>query len=75
MNAVSLEKTEKLGLVLYIVMGWAVIFVIKDIALDLFACFSHLYHLVRSLEPSFHQFSLQNIISIINYNTFEPSSQ
>lgn len=31
MNAVSLEKTEKLGLVLYIVMGWAVIFVIKDI--------------------------------------------
>ncbi|MBQ7283435.1 MAG: hemolysin III family protein, partial [Oscillospiraceae bacterium] len=31
MNAVSLEKTEKLSLVLYVVMGWAVVFVIKDI--------------------------------------------
>ena len=31
MNAVSLEKTEKLSLILYIIMGWAVIVVIKDI--------------------------------------------
>lgn len=31
MNAVSLEKTEKLSLVLYVIMGWAVIVVIKDI--------------------------------------------
>ena len=31
MNAVSLEKTEKLSLVLYIIMGWAVVLVIKDI--------------------------------------------
>ena len=31
MNAVSLEKTEKLSLVLYVVMGWAVVVVIKDI--------------------------------------------
>ncbi|MBE6878272.1 MAG: hemolysin III family protein [Ruminococcaceae bacterium] len=31
MNAVSLEKTEKLGLVLYVIMGWAIIFAIKDI--------------------------------------------
>lgn len=31
MNAISLEKTEKLSLVLYIIMGWAVVLVIKDI--------------------------------------------
>ena len=31
MNAVSLEKTEKLSLVLYVIMGWAVIVVIRDI--------------------------------------------
>ena len=31
MNAISLKKTEKLGLVLYVVMGWAVVIVIKDI--------------------------------------------
>ena len=31
MNAISLEKTEKLSLVLYVVMGWAVVVVIKDI--------------------------------------------
>lgn len=31
MNSVSLEKTEKLSLVLYVIMGWAVVFVIKDI--------------------------------------------
>ena len=31
MNAISLEKTEKLSLVLYVIMGWAVVFVIKDI--------------------------------------------
>ena len=31
MNAVSLEKTEKLSLVLYIIMGWAVVLVIRDI--------------------------------------------
>ncbi len=32
MNAVSLEKTEKFSLVLYVIMGWAVVFVIKDVA-------------------------------------------
>ena len=31
MNAVSLEKTEKLSLVLYVIMGWAVVVVIRDI--------------------------------------------
>jgi len=31
MNSISLEKTEKLSLVLYIIMGWAVVLVIKDI--------------------------------------------
>ncbi|MEG1800709.1 MAG: hemolysin III family protein [Oscillospiraceae bacterium] len=31
MNAISLEKTEKLGLVLYVVMGWAVVIILKDI--------------------------------------------
>lgn len=37
MNAISLEKTEKLSLVLYVVMGWAVVFVIKDIVAALSA--------------------------------------
>jgi len=31
MNSISLEKTEKLSLVLYVIMGWAVVLVIKDI--------------------------------------------
>lgn len=31
LNAVSLEKTEKIGMVLYVVMGWSVIMVIKDV--------------------------------------------
>lgn len=31
LNAVSLEKTEKFGTVLYVFMGWSVIMVIKDI--------------------------------------------
>ena len=31
MNSISLEKTEKLSLVLYVIMGWAVVFVIRDI--------------------------------------------
>ena len=31
MNAVSLEKTEKLSLLLYVIMGWAVVLVFKDI--------------------------------------------
>lgn len=35
MNAIDLEKTEKLSLVLYVVMGWAIIFAIKDIAIAL----------------------------------------
>ncbi len=35
MNAIDLEKTEKLSLVLYVVMGWAIIFAIKDITIAL----------------------------------------
>ena len=31
MNAISLEKTEKLSMVLYVIMGWAIVFVIKDV--------------------------------------------
>lgn len=31
LNAIDLKKTEKLGLVLYVIMGWSVIAVIKDI--------------------------------------------
>lgn len=31
LNAVSLEKTEKLGYVLYVVMGWSILVVFKDI--------------------------------------------
>ncbi len=31
LNAVSLKKTEKFSLVLYVLMGWSVIMVIKDI--------------------------------------------
>lgn len=31
MNAISLEKTEKLSLILYVIMGWAIVFVIKDV--------------------------------------------
>ena len=31
MNSISLEKTEKPSLVLYVIMGWAVIFVIRNI--------------------------------------------
>lgn len=33
LNTISLEKTEKLSLILYIAMGWAIIFVIKAIFL------------------------------------------
>lgn len=31
MNAISLEKTEKFSLILYVIMGWAIVFVIKDV--------------------------------------------
>ncbi len=31
LNAVSLKKTEKFSMILYVLMGWAVIMVIKDI--------------------------------------------
>lgn len=31
LNAIDLKKTEKLGTVLYVMMGWAVIFAVKDI--------------------------------------------
>lgn len=31
LNAISLEKTEKFSLILYVAMGWAIIFVIKAI--------------------------------------------
>lgn len=31
LNAISLEKTEKFSLILYIAMGWGIVFVIKDI--------------------------------------------
>lgn len=31
MNAISLEKTKKISLVLYVVMGWAIVFVLRDI--------------------------------------------
>jgi len=31
LNAVSLKKTEKLSLVLYVLMGWSILMVIKDI--------------------------------------------
>lgn len=31
MNSINLEKTEKLGLILYIIMGWAVVIILKDI--------------------------------------------
>ncbi len=31
LNAIDLKKTEKLGLVLYVIMGWSVVAVIKDI--------------------------------------------
>ncbi|MEG1782687.1 MAG: hemolysin III family protein [Oscillospiraceae bacterium] len=31
MNAISLEKTEKITLALYLIMGWAIVFVIKDV--------------------------------------------
>lgn len=31
LNAIDLKKTEKLGIVLYVIMGWAVIVVIKDV--------------------------------------------
>ena len=31
LNAIDLKKTEKLGLVLYVIMGWSVIAVIKDV--------------------------------------------
>ena len=31
LNAISREKTEKLGTVLYVLMGWSVLMVIKDI--------------------------------------------
>ncbi len=35
MNAISLEKTEKISLILYVIMGWAIIFAIKDITIAL----------------------------------------
>lgn len=31
LNAIDLKKTEKLGIVLYVIMGWAVIVVVKDV--------------------------------------------
>ena len=31
MNAISLEKTEKFSLILYVIMGWAIVFVIRDV--------------------------------------------
>lgn len=31
LNAVSLKKTEKIGMALYVIMGWSVIMVIKDV--------------------------------------------
>jgi len=31
LNAIDLKKTEKLGTVLYVIMGWAVLFAVKDI--------------------------------------------
>ena len=31
LNAIDLKKTEKLGTVLYVIMGWAVVFALKDI--------------------------------------------
>ena len=31
LNAVSLKKTEKLGTILYVLMGWSVLMVIKDV--------------------------------------------
>lgn len=31
MNSISLEKTEKLSLVLYVIMGWAIVLVIRDV--------------------------------------------
>lgn len=31
LNAISLKKTEKLGTVLYVIMGWSIIMVIKDV--------------------------------------------
>lgn len=31
MNGISLEKTEKITLALYLAMGWAIVFVIKDV--------------------------------------------
>ena len=37
LNAISLKKTEKLGMVLYVVMGWSVIMVIKDVVAALSA--------------------------------------
>lgn len=38
MNAVSLEKTEKISLVLYVIMGWAIVAVLGDV--------------VKALEPN-----------------------
>lgn len=31
LNAIDLKKTEKLGIVLYVIMGWAIIIVVKDV--------------------------------------------
>lgn len=31
LNAIDLKKTEKLGIVLYVIMGWAILVVLKDI--------------------------------------------
>ena len=31
MNSISLEKTKKISLVLYVVMGWAIVFAIRDV--------------------------------------------
>lgn len=31
LNAIDLKKTEKLGIVLYVIMGWAIVAVIKDV--------------------------------------------
>lgn len=31
MNAISLEKTKKVSLILYVIMGWAILFAIRDV--------------------------------------------
>lgn len=31
LNAIDLKKTEKIGIVLYVIMGWSIIMVVKDV--------------------------------------------